>query len=201
MVVGRALNGGNVLAYPEEFATSACREEFARKVQEDVAGQEQDPMAWVLKHWGATACYNTKRSAFWRVIRRVTQCLCSTGGNGEDWPSHLVWSNLYKVSPAEGGNPNNVLSKAQLPGCRELFQLELETYRPQQLLLLTGWDGWAECFLDNLAHDGQPGGTYVKRVGNIVVQDHQIRVVVACHPQTRPEERWSGEVLKAFGLD
>lgn len=199
MVVGRALNGWPVSAYPEEFATSVFREEFTRKVQESVNGP--DPMAWVQEQWGAAEGYNTRRSAFWRVIREVTQCLCPTDGNGEDWPSHLVWSNLYKVSPAKRGNPGNLLSRIQLPGCRELFQLELEIYRPQRLLLLTGWDGWAELFLDGLAHDGPAGRTYVKRVGNIVVQDHQIRVVVACHPQTRPEECWSREVLEAFGLN
>ena len=201
MVVGRAPNGWEVSAYPEEFATCAGREKFTREVQESVDGP--DPMAWVQKQWGATDCYNTQQSAFWRVIRRVTQCLCSTGGNGEDWPSHLVWSNLYKVSPAEGGNPGNVLSNTQLPGCKELFQLELETYRPQRLLLLTGWDNWAEWFLDQdqLAPDDVAGMDYVERVGTIVLgQEHQIRVVVACHPQGRTEETWSGEVLEAFGL-
>ena len=199
MVVGRAPNGWEVSAYLEKFATCAGREEFTQQVQKSVDGP--DPMAWVQKQWGATDCYNTQRSAFWRVIRRVTQCLCSTGGNGEDWPSHLVWSNLYKVSPAAGGNPGNGLRKIQFPGCKELFQLELETYRPKRLLLLTGWDDWAERFLDQLAPDDVAGMAYVERVGTIVLgQEHQIRVVVAYHPQGRPEETWSGEVLEAFGL-
>ena len=197
MVVGRAPNGWDVFAYPEKFADCAFREEFTQQVQESVDGP--DPMAWVQERWGAADCYNTKRSAFWRVIRRVTQCLCSTGGNGEDWPSHLVWSNLYKVSPAAGGNPDNRLREIQFLGCKELFQLELETYRPQRLLLLTG--DWAEPFLDQLAPDDVARMAYVERVGTIVLgQEHQIRVVVACHPQGKPEEPWSGEVLKAFGL-
>ena len=206
MVVGRAPNGWEGSVYPEKFADCAFREEFTQQVQESVDGP--DPMAWVQEQWGAIEGYNTQGSAFWRVIRRVTQCLCSTGGNGEDWPSHPVWSNLYKVSPAAGGNPGKRLRKIQFPGCKELFQLELETYRPQRLLLLTGWDDWAERFLDqdqlapdDVADDDVADMAYVERVGTIVLgQEHQIRVVVACHPRGKPEEPWSGEVLKAFGL-
>ena len=66
--------------------------------------------------------------------------------SSNDWSSHLVWSNLYKLSPRDGGNPSGRLQNIQLDGCRALFNLEVETYRPGRLLLLTGWD-WAEPFL------------------------------------------------------
>ena len=105
MVVGRATNGWEGCAHPEEFVDPAFRETFARDITMSVGGDH--PMAWVHQHWGAEKDYNTKRSTFWRVIQRVTEELGIAGESNGDWPCHLVWSNLYTVSPADGGNPDN----------------------------------------------------------------------------------------------
>lgn len=99
--------------------------------------------------YGSLGCnkgYNTKRSAFWRCIRGVVQGLGVADVEDAGWSSHLVWSNLYKVSPAGGGNPKGVLRKVQFRGCAELLNSELRTYRPSRVLFATGFD-WAEPFL------------------------------------------------------
>lgn len=206
MVVGRATNGwegscfpgGNPCKapYPEKFTDPAFRKKFAREIQMSVSGD--DPMAWVHQQWGAKNCYNTKRSAFWRVIRRVTVGLNIAGESYGDWASHLVWSNLYKVSPNAGGNPSDRLCYRQFQGCKDLFRLELDTYRPQRLLLLTGWN-WADGFLCGLVKVDATGN-YVERVGTLPSTDgYPISVVVARHPQGKSEEAWSTEVLETFG--
>lgn len=200
MVVGRATNGWDTCAYPDQLEDPAFRGEFALEVQKSVEGNGRCPMAWVTEQWGATDCYNTKKSAFWRVIKQVIQRLMADA-NCKDWSSRLVWSNLYKVSPGEGGNPGTTLRNVQLCGCKELFQFELETYRPERLLLLTGWD-WAKPFLCELSVDGESNKEFedVKHVGGLTLTDgFKVRVVVARHPQgLRPEKCWVEEVLKAF---
>ena len=113
---------------------------------------------------------------------------------------HLVWSNLYKVSPAAGRNPSNQLCDIQLADCIDLFQLEIQTYQPSRLLLLTGAD-WAEPFLEAFnVHDmGVAGFEYVEHAGELALPSRVIAdFVVACHPQGRPEEPWTAEVLQVF---
>ena len=77
MVVGRALNGWPVSAYPEEFATSVFREEFTRKVQESVNGP--DPMAWVQEQWGAAEGYKHQAVGLLESYPRGNPVLVSNG--------------------------------------------------------------------------------------------------------------------------
>ena len=203
MVVGRAANGWEVCGYPygvhpEELTDPTLRIKFAQAVQESVGGEH--PMAWVREQWGLGASYNTRRSAFWRVIRRVTEGLNIAGKDAENWPCHLVWSNLYKVSPSDGGNPSGQLCNRQFAGCSDLFQLELNTYRPKRLLLLTG-SNWADGFLPDLDEQESPLHyvEYVERAGCLARSEgYQTHVVVACHPQGKDEDKWTREVLCAF---
>ena len=191
MVVGRAVNGWTHDVSPEGLSDNSVRYKFKSAIH----ASANCPMTWVTNQWGATDCYNTRKSAFWRVIREVTVRLGISEESSNDWSSHLVWSNLYKLSPHEGGNPSGALLNAQFDGCKTLFELEIETYRPGRLLLLTGWD-WAEPFLGNLCRVDQPGRKYVERTGRCLFGDgQQSRIVVSCHPQGKFEKRWVKEAL------
>ena len=120
------------------------------------------------------------------------------GAEKNDWPSHLVWSNLYKLSPASRGNPGDRVADIQLNGCRDLLELERKTYRPARLLFLTGQD-WARPFLDKMVATDEMDGQfeYVQRAGSLS-GDCQARFVVARHPQGKPQEALTKEVLQAF---
>lgn len=72
-------------------------------------------MLWVKDGWGATDRYNTKRSAFWRAVRGVVEGLGISDVEHDTWSSHLVWSNLYKLSPADGGNPSDPSARSSCP--------------------------------------------------------------------------------------
>ena len=147
MVVGRAVNGWTEGILPEHLAFPAAAETYSQVVLASVNGDGPCPMTWVTNQWGNTnEGYNTRRSAFWRVIRGVVDGLGIADVEQDPWSSHLVWSNLYKIAPANGGNPSNTLCAIQLAGCRDLFNLELTTYTPLRLLLLTGTE-WASPFL------------------------------------------------------
>lgn len=193
MVVGRAVNGWTEGITPSQLGAPAEAERYARLVQESVSGNGECPMRWVTAGWGAGEGYNTKRSAFWRCIRSVVQDLGIADVEDAGWSSHLVWSNLYKVSPAGGGNPSNVLCEIQFPGCADLLNLELHTYRPSRVLFLTGAD-WATPFLKEAELQEAVGFQYVKRVSDA----HGARCVIAVHPQGKPGAAWAREVVTAF---
>lgn len=193
MIVGRAVNGWTDGILPERLAASAEVSQYARLVQESVAGDGRCPMSWVTEHWGATRDYNTKRSAFWRSIRSVVQRLGIADVESADWSSQLVWSNLYKISPATGGNPSNALCDIQFAGCAELLDLEFATYRPSRVLFLTG-SNWADPFLAQWELPKSDQFQYVERVGPY----GKAHCVVAAHPQGKPEEKWVNEVISAF---
>lgn len=181
MVIGRAVNG-----WLEEFDLPEAGTEAGRNaiIQAVVGDQDADgdcPMAWVVNSWGAKPpSYNTKKSAFWRVIKQVAARL---GIDGDDWSSHLAWSNLYKVSPAEGGNPGERLCRAQRAACTDLLRWELETFKPNRVLVLTGWN-WCGELADGLGFeaDSVSESELVEAVGRI----GKAKVVVAKHPQGKP---------------
>jgi len=202
MVVGRAVNGWSPSILPSELEIAESADGFADEVLASVVADGTCPMLWVTELWGATnRSYNTRKSAFWRSIRGVIEQLGIADVREDDWPSHLVWSNLYKVSPAEHGNPSAYLGRIQLPGCIELLQLELATYRPLRLLFLTGAD-WADPFLVDLGGEWQTrhGFSQVDRLGIISISGESVQCVVAKHPQGKPEALWVDEVVTAFGI-
>ena len=198
MVVGRAVNGWEKGRHPKTLLEPSERKCWAHGLT------TKWDMSWVIEQWQTRKPreYNTATSAFWRVIRRVTQQLVQNASES-DWSSHLVWSNLYKVSPSTGGNPTSAMMQVQRPGCRNLLKLELEVFRPKRVLFLTGWD-WAEEIIDVPARAHQPvGARFVERVWNEPVSSEfeapVSRFVVACQPQGKGDALWTDEVLAAFG--
>ena len=186
---------------PAELRDSGTRERVANSVCRSVVGNiEECPMSWVTNQWGPNETYNTRRSAFWRVSRRVCEQL--NIGDMNNWSSHLVWSNLYKVAPATGGNPNDRLCNIQYSGCVDLFCYELKKFRPSQVLMLTGKD-WANDFIDQmksvLDYTVNRDFDYVDRSGILTTpNNHRLRFVVAKHPQGKPEEVWTEQVINTI---
>jgi len=202
MVVGRAVNGWAEGVLPSGLASPSGIERYAALVQTSVSGNGDCPMQWVTKYWGRSSGggYSTKRSAFWRAIRGVVDALGIASVDSETWPSHLVWSNLYKVSPANGGNPSDALCDVQLSGCIRLLRLELATYNPSRLLFLTGIN-WARPFLTLLEGSMQDGAglRHVERFGTCCLADGKpVQCVVAVHPQGKPGGQWVQEVVNAY---
>ena len=192
MVIGRAVNGWYENWTIDEMATKDGRNKYIKTVLcEEAAGK--CPMSWVLDSRLKPGGYSTTRSAFWRVIERVTLGLHL--GNEKTWPGHIAWSNLYKVSPGRGGNPPNRLCWAQLDSCVEVLLAELEEFRPRRVLALTGWN-WFQHFKDGLDVSAKVSeGNLVEAVGTI----GDAQLVVARHPQGKPETPMVEQILSHFG--
>lgn len=193
MVIGRAANSWNDGICTDQLGSPDEAEKYAKIVQESVSGDGECPMQWISANWGVKERYNTNRSAFWRCIRRVVHELGISDAGDPTWPSHLVWSNLYKVSPAAGGNPNNTLCEIQLSGCTQLLNLELRTYRPNRVLFLTGYD-WAKPFLEAADFKEHERFHYAERTGTL----QGAHCVVAVHPQGKSEDDWVRQVVRYF---
>ena len=196
MVVGRAVNGWTDGILISELNSQKSIEKYADIVFQSVS-PNRCPMSWVTDRWGNDHAYNSKRSAFWRVTRAVVDNLHIANIDESNWPSHLVWSNLYKVAPADGGNPSDTLCDIQFTGCQSLLELELSLYNPKRLLFLTGLD-WAKPFMENICDLTRTGKTYSEAVGEFKRDNLTTKVVVAVHPQGKPEETWVQEITQAF---
>lgn len=203
MWIGRALNGGQSISAPSHYVSSQTLDEIVKKTMENFSSVDCDscPLRWVTKQWGPEDRYNPKQSAFWRTAKRL---LLAPGEIDELWSSRLVWSNLYKIAPFHGGNPNGKLQKIQYPFCRDILVQEIAAFRPRRVVFATGLD-WVERFLDNplfVRTDSKTFGQNVQGLGDLILNDKKIgEFVIAPHPQGKNEDRWVKEVRAAFRFD
>lgn len=194
MLVGRALNGGWI-----EITQRECSQDetIDRKLKElfalSVPTAERCPMKWVTESWSRTEEkeYSTGRSPFWRCAKGVALGLGLSSEQATDWPSHLVWTNLYKISPSDGGNPFGKLGQMILSECVSQLHAEIAARNPKRVLYLTGLD-WKP-FLQT----GSFAETTTKHV-RAIGKAHDRTSVVATHPQGKNETDWVAEVLEAF---
>jgi hypothetical protein len=194
MVVGRALNGwgAGTAFWPRDARDAQGRDRVLQRTREESEGGPKNcPLAWVAKCWQAKRGYNTARSAFWRTARAV---LMRGEEPSRNWSSRLCWTNLYKVAPAAGGNPEPALQRVQLAACAELLRLEVEAFQPARVLVMSG-AAWFAPFADAL------GLGIVRRRGYVegVFCDRGRTWVVTKHPERKPEAPLVAGAIKAFG--
>lgn len=190
MVIGRAVNGWDA----GDFDLADMRTPEGRAAISGAPTWDGCPLRWVSDHWGVNEedVYNPAKSAFWRVIKRVT---AGIGIDGDDWSSYLAWTNLYKVAPAAGGNPGGRLCRVQRPACIDLLQWELKTCKPKRVLVLTGWNWFGE-MAEGLGFEAEAttDGELVEAMGRI----GDARVVVAKHPQGKPGAEMVDQIMKGW---
>lgn len=103
---------------------------------------ESDPLKFINQEWSRFS-----KSFFWNVVYKFTNQLNRKEINDFSWTNNIAWSNLMKIAPFEGGNPNNIEFEAQLEFSKKLFDFELEFLKPDIVILLTNWE-WAKYFLN-----------------------------------------------------
>lgn len=192
MVIGRAVNGWGNDFQLEGININAITENIFPKAELQTC-----PMEWVLSSWGASSGYNTKKSAFWRVIRNLSHQINDAGNN---WASRIVWSNLYKIAPYEGGNPSSSLCNYQFALCNELLKSEIEEYLPEHIICFTGMN-WFNRFLEEHVHLKHKNDfDFVEAYGVVNLRGKESKIVIVKHPQGKPENNLVAEVLTAFSL-
>lgn len=81
--------------------------------------------------------YNFNRSGFWQLCKSIMKL----SGEEENWSDKILWSNLYKVAPYGGGNPDNDLIKKTIQSCIKILTYEFRYYRPTHVVFVTN-DWW-----------------------------------------------------------
>lgn len=145
-----------------------------------------DQMKWVSLLENNKKEYNTRKSVFWRVIKRVAQ---SADGQ-DDWYTKIAWSNLYKVSLLKG-NPTEKLKWQQAQICREILEEEIKILKPKIVIFLTS--GWEQGFIQHLLI-GHPvrDAEAVKWGGRYTTKGYQggdIIFITSPHPQGKKEDQ------------
>lgn len=183
MLIGRAVNGFD---YRSEFNVNG----------------KQDKMDSLLKYLHENihtetekivGKYNPNRSAFTRMKRIITAKYCKVEPKVA-YQYHL-WSNLYKIAGYDGGNPSRKLCVVQFPECLRILEMEIEKYQPKRILMMTG-SNWADDFinamkLEKIMHRNKAYVDYSCIRNNI-------KIVVAKHPQGKPQDQFAKEVFQAF---
>ena len=197
MIIGRAVNGWMTRWTADGARDPEERQRVLDRVFTATEGKDGKPLLWVTARWEGSKSYDTKRSAFWRVVRGIVGRLGIADVSTKSWPSTLCWSNLYKVAPFAGGNPSASLAKAQREQCVQILQTEVSEWKPQRIVFLTG-HSWAGPFLEGLGWKGQDVGHLreLEAIGSISIGS---RVVVAPHPQGKREDRLIEEITEALG--
>lgn len=151
-----------------------------------------DEMDWVLDGWGQNieGKYNTKKSSFWRVIKRITisnEKSCSD----DNWASYISWSNLYKIS-FESGNPSSPLQKLQREVCSKILDLEIQILKPKNIIFFTsGWEWFYLYHRKSLVTQSQNRTTTSwgknRKYESYALDLNGINCIISCHPERKPE--------------
>lgn len=140
LFVGKATNGWLKSSSDVDLLFGDSKDSiFARK----------DQMKWVSNLENNNDGYNTRKSAFWRIIKATTETLYPK----KEWYSIIAWSNLYKIS-FEKGNPNEKLKLAQKEYCKKILEEEINILSPKYVVFLTS--GWDKVFLKHLNEGTDP---------------------------------------------
>ena len=194
MFVGRALYGWETEEFTAEKAKNEDKRSELVKDAWTISRTETGdcPILRLHNRWhdarkSNPEAYNPNRSAFWRLIRSLAQMRISSTGIAPPWHSTIYWTNLYKVNPACTGNPIKALAGAQQQACIDMLRCEIETKKPEAVVFLTGWHGWAMPFVESLKTENlhiQPD-TILKAYGQLISDNQKVPFVVVPHPQSK----------------
>lgn len=154
-------------------------------------------MAWVANP-GKAEEYNPNLSRFWSGARATLKAIEGKWFDEVNWSSRIAWTNLYRIAPAAGGNPNNRLCLAQLSECVDLLCLEVDRFSPERILFNTGldWFGWFEAPLGIQLRPAN--GEHVHGIGELDGGNRAIPVLVSGRSDSRKSgfrlEDWAAQV-------
>lgn len=160
---------------------------------EDKIFDRFDQMQWVENLENNKSGYNTRRSAFWRVIKKV-----ASNYYPKNWSSYIAWSNVCKVAPFTGGNPNDPLYYAQLENCQKILQKEIEILSPKFVVFLTG-SAWAVDFLRFLNDGQETHSIHTEKWNKYECKTYLLKdvyCILSVHPQGKKEKEHSNCIIK-----
>lgn len=201
LIIGRAPNGWEQL--PTEDG-----EIFSREAEKRFKSNSR--FDWVESKNGvlySKHCegYCIDNKPFWSYPKEIFNQLTSNICKDEFWVEYIAWSNLYKVSPREEGNPNKKYRQKQLAACKKILKKELLELEPTHVLIMTGFDEWFSDFSDvfdsvcdkgvrNISQGDNRNDVYVEGTATL----GKSKMVIACRPEYRNMEKYVAAVMDTF---
>ena len=140
LIYGQATNG-----WSSKFTVGDVRNKLDEIIKHSISESQEEgsncSLEWINEHW-TNKEYNLFRSFF----RNVTYKSVKSFYNRTDanWNNIIAWSNLMKIAPVNGGNPNQEEINAQIEYASKLFKKEIEDLAPKNVLIMTNLKKWAE---------------------------------------------------------
>lgn len=199
MLVGRAGNGWEV-----DDGRTVSAAAYGEKAVEEF--NDIDRWGWIHETNGGlynhTENYCVSSAPFWNYSKAIYEALKNSPCEGI-WMNNIIWSNLYKISPLEGGNPSKKYQEAELDACKDILKAEMEDARPTHILMMTGYD-WFEPFSDifsnvnyigsNISRGNNKNEIYVEGTAEY----KETKVVIMCRPEYREKENYVKAGVEAF---
>lgn len=154
-----------------------------------------DQMEWINDLEGNDEGYDTKKSAFWRVVKKISSHFYQ-----DKWYANIAWSNLYKLALVENGNPDSSLRAKQHFACLKILKREIELLSPKYVIMFTS--GWEKDFLiymnhgsDRLINIGKESWNWRGYESEMYEIDNTF-YITSCHPQGKPEQGRVDEIIR-----
>jgi hypothetical protein len=168
LFVGQAVNGwGNA---DSTWMSDRDVPEISAVRSESEGEASECPMSWLEDS-------EVRSSPFWSTVRWLASSDDQEWEEG--WSRGIAWSNLFKLAPQEGGNPDPCLRAVQFAHCRQLLEMEIQELRPSQVVVLTGMD-WFQGFFPLSKVDLASLRRDSTRV--LAAFSHDARIVLSPHP-------------------
>lgn len=153
--------------------------------------------------------YSLRKSPLWAYTKQIWENIYGEEQKWEKrWFENIVWSNLYKIAPRGGGNPNGKEVEYQQNVSVKLLKQEIEFFNPTHILFLTGFD-WFKPF-ENLFNNVKPLGRncvsgenkndiYIEGIATYRTKNNtNISVVIACRPEMREKKGFTDKISKTL---
>jgi len=139
LVIGQAVNGWEPAWNIDELKKD--RENYLlQSIEFAIEDKGKCSIEWVNDNWTAMH-YPMYRSFFWNVTYKLVMKKYNL--TETNWNNVIAYSNLMKISAAEGGNPNYAEQNAQLKYSAKLLKQEIEELQPKNVLIITNLKTWA----------------------------------------------------------
>lgn len=209
MIIGRAPNGWS--QFPDysdknRFGEIAEKQFLATDRMTHSNGDLSQDNGWLDNRNGklySSHCptYCVSNKAFWSYSKMIFESLTGTQDKSEIWTEHIAWSNLYKLSPVNGGNPSKGTKQRQMDICIEILKKELDTLKPTHILFITGYE-WFTPFEKIFVKVTECKDKKINRGNNInsvfvegTASYGSAKVVIACRPEYRKKNDYVQEVI------
>ncbi len=165
LFVGRSGNGWDV-----KFGLADSPEVIEKRISES-------------RKWSQSANWRedvrcTRTARFWQAVGALRPL-----EGGSSLPRRFAWSNLAKISPARGGNPQAWMLRWQLDRAGELLRMETEQLRPGLVVCITG--DWCKAFWPEPWPQPRTNGPVLRATGDGCVPPW----ICVARPDQRPP-RW-----------